>query len=195
MGNLFSSIWASMVSNQEMRILMLGLDAAGKTTLLYKFHVGEVVNTLPTIGFNVETVEYKNINFTVWDVGGQDKIRPLWKHYYQGTQGIIFVVDSNDRDRVDESAGYQHSAKEELAKLLQADELQDAAILVFANKQDLPGAMKAKEVADRLGLSKGQFRGRDWHVQPTNAISGDGMFQGLDWLSATLSKRRTQASH
>jgi ADP-ribosylation factor protein 1 len=63
-----------------MRILMVGLDAAGKTTILYKFKLGEVVTTIPTIGFNVETVDYKNISFTVWDVGGQDKIRPLVQH-------------------------------------------------------------------------------------------------------------------
>ena len=84
-----------------------------------------------TLGFNVETVEYKNIQFTVWDVGGQDKIRPLWRHYFQNTQGIIFVVDSNDRDRVVE-------AREELQRMLNEDELRDAILLVFANKQDLP---------------------------------------------------------
>ena len=76
---------------------MVGLDAAGKTTILYKLKLGDVVTTIPTIGFNVETVEYKNIKFTVWDVGGQDRIRPLWRHYFQNTQGLIFVVDSNDR--------------------------------------------------------------------------------------------------
>jgi ADP-ribosylation factor 1/2 len=84
-----------------------------------------------TQGFNVETVEYKNIQFTVWDVGGQDKIRPLWRHYFQNTQGIIFVVDSNDRDRIVE-------AREELQRMLNEDELRDALLLVFANKQDLP---------------------------------------------------------
>ena len=82
-------------------------------------------------GFNVETVEYKNIQFTVWDVGGQDKIRPLCRHYFQNTQGIIFVVDSNDRDRIVE-------AREELQRMLNEDELRDALLLVFANKQDLP---------------------------------------------------------
>jgi ADP-ribosylation factor protein 1 len=86
---------------------------------------------LSPIGFNVETVEYKNIQFTVWDVGGQDKIRPLWRHYFQNTQGIIFVVDSNDRDRIVE-------AREELQRMLNEDELRDALLLVFANKQDLP---------------------------------------------------------
>merc|ERR1712149_70790 len=94
MGLAFSKLWQRMFSNKEMRILMVGLDAAGKTTILYKLKLGEVVTTIPTIGFNVETVEYKNISFTVWDVGGRDKIRPLWRHYYQNTQGIIFVVDS-----------------------------------------------------------------------------------------------------
>ena len=122
------------------------MDAAGKTTILYKLKLGEIVTTIPTIGksknfaiqnkikvsskllflinfpnnlklksfltgFNVETVEYKNICFTVWDVGGQDKIRPLWRHYFQNTQGLIFVVDSNDRERISE-------AKDELQKMV-----------------------------------------------------------------------------
>jgi small GTP-binding protein len=92
-------------------VCAVGLDAAGKTTILYKLKLGEIVTTIPTIGFNVETVEYKNINFTVWDVGGQDKIRPLWRHYFLNTQGLIFVVDSNDRERVQE-------AREELNKMV-----------------------------------------------------------------------------
>lgn len=91
--------------------VLVGLDAAGKTTILYKLKLGEIVTTIPTIGFNVETVEYKNICFTVWDVGGQDKIRPLWRHYFQNTQGLIFVVDSNDRERIAE-------AQEELQKMV-----------------------------------------------------------------------------
>ncbi|KAJ6902706.1 hypothetical protein NC651_020248 [Populus alba x Populus x berolinensis] len=104
-------------------------------------------------GFNVETVEYKNISFTVWDVGGQDKIRPLWRHYFQNTQGLIFVVDSNDRDRVGE-------AREELHRMLNEDELRDAVLLVFANKQDLPNAMNAAEITDKLGLHS--LRQRHW---------------------------------
>jgi ADP-ribosylation factor protein 1 len=127
MGSMFSKIWARFLGKKEMRILMVGLDAAGKTTILYKLKLGEVVTTIPTIGFNVETVEYKNISFTVWDVGGQDKIRLLWRHYYQNTQGLIFVVDSNDRDRIDD-------AREELHKMLSEEELRDAVLLVFANK-------------------------------------------------------------
>ncbi|CAO2643328.1 ADP-ribosylation factor 1 [Lemmus lemmus] len=111
MGNIFANLFKGLFGKKEMRILMVGLDAAGKTTILYKLKLGEIVTTIPTIGFNVETVEYKNISFTVWDVGGQDKIRPLWRHYFQNTQG------------------------EELMRMLAEDELRDAVLLVFANKQ------------------------------------------------------------
>jgi len=188
MGLAFTKFWSRMFGTREMRILMVGLDAAGKTTILYKLKLGEVVTTIPTIGFNVETVEYKNISFTVWDVGGQDKIRPLWRHYYQNTQGIIFVVDSNDRDRIDDSKDYEHSAKEELNRMLAEDELRDAVLLVFANKQDLPNAMKVQEVTERLGLNK--LRNRQWYIQGASAPTGDGLYEGLDWLSNTLSKKK-----
>uniref|UniRef100_A0A8R7P684 ADP-ribosylation factor n=1 Tax=Triticum urartu TaxID=4572 RepID=A0A8R7P684_TRIUA len=139
MGLTFTKLFSRLFAKKEMRILMVGLDAAGKTTILYKLKLGEIVTTIPTIGFNVETVEYKNISFTVWDVGGQDKIRPLWRHYFQNTQGLIFVVDSNDRERVVE-------ARDELHRMLNEDELRDAVLLVFANKQDLPNAMNAAEI-------------------------------------------------
>merc|ERR1719333_543246 len=147
MGLALTKVWTRLISlrKQEMRILMVGLDAAGKTTILYKLKLGEVVTTIPTIGFNVETVEYKNITFQVWDVGGQDKIRRLWRHYYQGTHGAIFVVDSSDRDRIED-------AREEIDMMLREDEMRDAVLLVLANKHDLPGAMSSAEVGDKLGL-------------------------------------------
>jgi small GTP-binding protein len=188
MGGFFAKVLEKLVGKKEMRILMVGLDAAGKTTILYKLKLGEVVTTIPTIGFNVETVEYKSISFTVWDVGGQDKIRPLWRHYYQNTQGIIFVVDSNDRERIDDSSGSENpSAKEELHRMLAEDELRDAVLLVFANKQDLPNAMSVAEVTERLGLN--QLRNRKWYIQATCATTGDGLYEGLDWLSNTLNKK------
>ena len=162
---------------KQVRLLMVGLDAAGKTTMLYKLKLGEVVTTIPTIGFNVETVEYKNISFTVWDVGGKDKIRPLLRHYYQNTQGVIFVVDSNDRDRMAE-------AQHELQHMLSEDELREAKLLVFANKQDLPDAMTVAEISNSLGLST--LRNRDWFIQPTSAPAGDGLYEGLDWLSKAV---------
>src|SRR5580658_6632705 len=156
MGLTFTNLFKGLFGKKEMRILMVGLDAAGKTTILYKLKLGEIVTTIPTIGFNVETVEYKNISFTVWDVGGQDKIRPLWRHYFQNTQGLIFVVDSNDRERVE-------AAREELHKMINEDELRDAVILVFANKQDLPNAMTAAEITDKLALHS--LRSRNWYIQ------------------------------
>merc|ERR1712195_112601 len=134
MGLSFSKVFGKLFGKKDVRILMVGLDAAGKTTILYKLKLGEIVTTIPTIGFNVETVEYKNISFTVWDIGGQDKIRKLWRYYYTGTDGAIFIVDSSDRDRIED-------AREELFGMLDNDEMRDAVLLVFANKQDLPGAM------------------------------------------------------
>nr|XP_051681004.1 ADP-ribosylation factor 2 isoform X4 [Oryctolagus cuniculus] len=217
MGNVFEKLFKSLFGKKEMRILMVGLDAAGKTTILYKLKLGEIVTTIPTIGFNVETVEYKNISFTVWDVGGQDKIRPLWRHYFQNTQGkgrnllcymslktdvqretcgalryldlqssllflgLIFVVDSNDRERVNE-------AREELTRMLAEDELRDAVLLVFVNKQDLPNAMNAAEITDKLGLHS--LRQRSWYIQATCATSGDGLYEGLDWLSNQLKNQK-----
>jgi len=187
MGNTFTKLFGKLFGKKEMRILMVGLDAAGKTTILYKLKLGEVVTTIPTIGFNVETVEYKNISFTVWDVGGQDKIRPLWRHYYQNTQGIIFVVDSNDKERLDDAAGAENSAKEELHRMLGEDELRDAVLLVFANKQDLPNACSVDTLTDTLGLNK--LRNRKWYIQGACATTGDGLYEGLDWLSNTLGKK------
>merc|ERR1712072_89435 len=163
------------------RILMAGLDAAGKTTVLYKLKLGEVVTTIPTIGFNVETVEYEKIKFTVWDIGGQDRIRKLWRHYYQGTEGLIFVIDSSDRDRID-------NAREELSKMLADEEMKDAALLIFANKQDLPNAMSTKEVSEHLSLES--VRDRPWFIQSTCATTGDGLYEGLDWISRTVSSKK-----
>merc|ERR1712062_441695 len=179
MGLTLSSVFGRLFGKKQMRILMVGLDAAGKTTILYKLKLGEIVTTIPTIGFNVETVEYKNICFTVWDVGGQDKIRPLWRHYFQNTRGLIFVVDSNDRERIDE-------AQKELQEMLKEDELREAVVLIFANKQDLPNAMNASELTEKLGLQ--QLRNRRWYIQATCATQGNGLYEGLDWLSNELAK-------
>ena len=179
MGQSFTSLFKSMFGKMDVRILMVGLDAAGKTTILYKLKLGEVVTTIPTIGFNVETVEYKNLKFTMWDVGGQDKLRPLWRHYFQNTNGVIFVVDSNDRDRVNQ-------ARDELQKMLAEDELRNAVLLVFANKQDLPNAMSTTDVTEKLGLHS--LRQRNWFIQGCCATTAQGLYEGLDWLSANIKK-------
>jgi len=180
MGGLVSAlkdVFDSFGGGGEHRILLIGLDAAGKTTLLYKMKLGEAVHTVPTIGFNVEEVKFKNLTMCIWDVGGQTTIRPLWRYYYQGSSAIIFVVDSADTERLEE-------ARETLEHVLSDDSLRKATLLVFANKQDLPKAMPVAEIADGLGLTS--LYNRKWHVQACCATSGDGIFEGFDWLSTAL---------
>eukprot|EP00741_Cyanophora_paradoxa_P010662 tig00020537_g10305.t1 len=175
MGLSISRLLRIFSLKRDYRILLVGLDNAGKTTVLYKLKLGELVQSIPTIGFNVEQISYKNVELTCWDVGGQDKIRPLWKHYFNGSHAVIFVVDSADRDRMDE-------ARDELSYLFNADELRDSVFLIYANKQDLPGALTASEVTDRLALP----RHKRWFVQSACAASGAGLYEGLDWVASAL---------
>ena len=132
----------------------------------------------------METVTYKNVKFNVWDVGGQDKIRPLWRHYFSGTQGLIFVIDSNDRARIDE-------ARQELHRIILDREMKEALLLVFANKQDIPGAMTPTEVTERLRLS--QLKDRMWYVVPSCATTGEGLFEGLVRILNQNMSRMTDA--
>ena len=118
-------------------------------------------------------VQYKNIKFQVWDLGGQTSIRPFWRCYYPNTDAIVYVVDSCDRDRLP-------IARAELEAMLEEEDLKDAILLVFANKQDAPGAMSATEVSEGLGLSS--LVGRQWSIQETSATRGVGLFEGFDWL-------------
>ena len=178
MGIALSKLMDKLFDKREARVLMLGLDAAGKTTILFKLKLGEVVQSIPTIGFNVETVEFKKTKFNVWDVGGQDKIRPMWKHYYQNAEALIFVVDSSDRNRIDK-------ARMELHKMLDEEDLKDVILLVFANKQDI-AVMDIKEIIEKLDL--GSIKGRPWHCQGTSALTGQGLVEGLTWLDKKLAQ-------
>ncbi|XP_071131728.1 E3 ubiquitin-protein ligase TRIM23-like isoform X1 [Mytilus edulis] len=162
----------------EMRVVTLGLDHAGKTSILFKLKQNEFIQTIPTIGFNVETIEYKNLKFTIWDVGGQHKIRPLWKHYYFNTQAVIYVIDSNNKDRLAE-------AQNELAKLVQEKELREASLLIFVNKQDIQPCVSIEEVTESFGLFK-LCCNRSWHIQACDANSGNGLKDGLEWLSRQM---------
>ncbi|KAH0742672.1 hypothetical protein KY290_030665 [Solanum tuberosum] len=172
MGLVFSRLFSSLFGNKEARILVLGLDNAGKTTILYRLQMGEVVSTIPTIGFNVETVQYNNIKFQVWDLGGQTSIRPYWRCYFPNTQAIIYVVDSSDTDRL-------VVANEEFHAILEEEELKGAVVLIYANKQDLPGALDDAAVTEALELHK--IKNRQWAIFKTSAIKGEGLFEGLDW--------------
>jgi len=148
---------------------------------LYKLNCGEVLATVPTIGFNIETINYKNIKFQVWDLGGQTSIRPYWRLYYTNTDAVIYVVDSADPDRLGIS-------KEELFSMLLEEELKGSVLLVFANKQDLPGALSPTAVTEGLGLTN--IKNRQWAIFGCSAVKGDGLFEGLEWLSDALKSRK-----
>mmetsp|Transcript_56797 Transcript_56797/g.109674 ORF Transcript_56797/g.109674 Transcript_56797/m.109674 type:complete len:182 (+) Transcript_56797:90-635(+) len=180
MGLVFSEFW-SLFSKQEAKVVMMGLDAAGKTTVLYRLRLGSVLATMPTIGFNVETLEYNNVKFTVWDVGGQNKIRRSWRHFCTDVHGAIFVVDSSDCDRLDEAC-------EELAHVINEKEMQETPLLVIANKQDLPTAMPIADISDKLGLHR--LGARPWFIQSACATAGDGLLEGFDWLSKSLDTKK-----
>lgn len=177
MGSIISRIVNKWIGEKEVRCLMLGLDAAGKTTILYRLKLGDRVATIPTIGFNVETLKYKGFNMNIWDVGGQTRIRELWRHYYHNTQGLIFVIDSNDVNRMDEAC-------ECLNNLLSSDEIDCKILLVYANKQDLPNAFRSEEIANRLHLK--QYVNMKWKVQACCAWTCDGLYEGFEWLGEQL---------
>ncbi|EGD80568.1 rARL1 [Salpingoeca rosetta] len=180
MGGFFSSVFSRLFGEKERRILILGLDGAGKTTILYRLQVGEVVSTIPTIGFNVETVTFKNLKFQVWDLGGQTSIRPYWRCYYSNTDAIIYVVDSSDKERMGIS-------KSELLSMLEEEELKDAVLLVMANKQDLPGALSPAKVSEALGLQA--LRNRTWSIFKTSATKGEGLNEAMEWLVEAVTSK------
>jgi len=177
MGGIFS-LWGRLFGTKEVRVLVLGLDNAGKTTILHRMHSNQVVQTVPTLGFEVETVQVKNIKMQVWDLGGQTSIRPYWRCYYPNTNAIIYVVDSMDRDRLTDAC-------RELGLLLGEEELRTVPLLVFANKQDIPGALTPLEVSEGLGLSA--VKERQYAIFQASALKGTGITEGVDWLVNSIS--------
>ncbi|CAK9187584.1 unnamed protein product [Ilex paraguariensis] len=189
MGLSFTKLFSRLFAKKEARFLMVGLDAAGKTTILYTLKLGKM--SPPSLPSTDPFAFLPPIFCTCYTGGGDCSIhfnflishsrfsqtadhigKRLWRFYFKDTQGLIFVVDSNDRDRMGSP-----------------DELIDAKLLVFANKQDLPNAMTAAEITDKLGLhSLGQ---RCWHIHNTSAISREGLYEGLDWLSNNIADKVT----
>ncbi|KAK5806553.1 hypothetical protein VI817_000811 [Penicillium citrinum] len=189
MGASLSRLWSLIWTKKEIRILILGLYVVSTcsirricaftalSTNIWCFQIGEVVTTIPTIGFNVESVTYRNLNLNVWDLGGQTSIRPYWRCYYANTAAVVFVIDSTDIERLG-------TAADELAAMLNEEELREAALLVFANKQDQPGAKGAGEISEALKL--GELRDRNWSIVACSAIDGKGINEGMDWLVQTI---------
>ncbi|ODN05948.1 ADP-ribosylation factor-like protein 4C [Orchesella cincta] len=168
-------------------VVMVGLDSAGKTTALYRLKLDSYLNTVPTIGFNCERIrgskgKSKGVNFIVWDVGGQEKLRPLWRSYTRHTDGIIFVLDSVDEERFEE-------AKVELIRTVKSHDNLGVPLLLLANKQDLPGSKEPHEIESMLQL-KETLHNTLYHVQPACAITGEGLDEGVEVLYEMILKRR-----
>ncbi|ESO94688.1 hypothetical protein LOTGIDRAFT_227345 [Lottia gigantea] len=180
MGQFMCKLWKA----KEVRILMMGLDAAGKTTILYTLKLGEVVTTIPTIGFNVETIQEKKLGltFTAWDVGGRDKIRPLMRHYFPNTDALLYIVDSTDDERLDD-------ALSELCQCLNEDELRDSIFMLLCNKQDKPNAMTAEDIHKKFSEKCGTKK--DIGVFPVSGINRETLMEPLKWLSERLASRQT----
>merc|ERR1711975_78273 len=159
-------------SETEVRILMLGLDNSGKTSILKRLSDEDITHIMPTQGFNIKSLLHEGFKLNVWDIGGQKTIRPYWKNYFENTDALIYVVDSSDRKRLEEAAA-------ELAELLEEDKLGGIPVLVFANKQDLISAVPGDELIETMGLM--DIKDRPWQIQPSSAKTGVGLQEGMEW--------------
>ncbi|KAI9252704.1 ADP-ribosylation factor-like protein 2-like protein [Helicostylum pulchrum] len=167
-------------NEKEMRILMLGLDNAGKTTILKRIN-GEAIDTIsPTLGFNIKTLEHEGFKLNIWDVGGQKSIRSYWRNYFEQTDALIWVVDSADRLRLGD-------CKRELGILLQEERLAGATLLVFANKQDISGALSEAEIKNVLGLD--DIKSHHWAILACSAVTGENLLRGMDWVVNDVGSR------
>jgi len=165
-------------SDKEARVLVLGLDNAGKTTILKKLSDEDINHIMPTQGFNIKSLESNGFKLNVWDIGGQKTIRPYWRNYYESTDALVYVVDSGDQARMAECV-------EELGSLLDEDKLDGVPLLVFANKQDLLSALSASEVYKQLGLDK--VTNRAVQIQGCSAKTGEGLSEGMEWMVEQMS--------
>ncbi|XP_061703647.1 ADP-ribosylation factor-like protein 3 isoform X3 [Syngnathoides biaculeatus] len=164
--------------DQEVRLLLLGLDNAGKTTLLKQLAAEDMGHVTPTQqGFNIKSVQSSGFKLNMWDIGGQRKIRPYWKNYFENTHVLIYVIDCSDKKRFEETSL-------ELAELLEEDDLAGVPLLVFANKQDLSAAMSASELAEGLDLHT--VRDRMWQVQACSAVTAEGLQDGMSWVCRNI---------
>ncbi|KAH6644700.1 ADP-ribosylation factor [Boeremia exigua] len=170
---MLSILRKARLKDKEMRILMLGLDNAGKTTIVKKIMNEDVNSVSPTLGFIIKTIEYEGYKLNIWDVGGQKTLRTYWKNYFEKTDTLIWVVDATDRERVGD-------CRHELAGLLLEERLSGASLLVFKNKSDVPGAMSEDEVREGLGLDA--IRTHKWTIMSCSAMTGQNLQEGLQWV-------------
>ncbi|XP_008631406.1 PREDICTED: ADP-ribosylation factor-like protein 11 [Corvus brachyrhynchos] len=157
---------------------MLGLDFAGKSTLLYKLKSGQAVETCPTVGFNVESLQTPcGVSFTLWDVGGQDSLRASWPNYLEDINTLIFVLDSADMARLAEAMAV-------LEEALSHPSMAGIPVLVLANKQEVSGALAPAELGEML--QEGGLAGRRWVLRGGSAHTGQGLQEVLAILGMLL---------
>lgn len=171
-----------------MQIAMIGLDGAGKTTILYRLSLKkDIHSTLPTTAFNVETIHpIKNLKFMVWDTAGNDTFRPLWKTYVRKSDAMIFVVDSSDEERFDE-------ARVELDNILSCSDSNGIPILILANKQDLIESVTAVDLSQKLELDN-LSNSINWQLHPTSGRFGDGLQDAMIQLGGMIEANRKRLS-
>jgi ADP-ribosylation factor-like protein 2 len=180
----FSRIMQIKQKEKEIRILILGLDNAGKTTIVKRL-VGEPIDAIePTLGFQIRTLANRPpYQIHLWDVGGQTSIRAYWRNYFERTDGLIWVVDAADIYRL-------QLCKTELNRILQQERLTGASVLIWANKQDVPGALTDGEIAKILELESSiHFQNRHWQIRSCSAVTGDGLENGLNWIVTDIASR------
>ncbi|GFH10212.1 uncharacterized protein HaLaN_05485, partial [Haematococcus lacustris] len=171
---------------KEMRLLMVGLDNAGKTTIVKRLNGEDITTISPTLGFNIKSMSYRGFKLNIWDVGGQKTLRPYWRNYFEKTDGLIWVVDSAGKPG---PVGWQglEDCRAELAGLLQEERLFGATLLIFANKQDIPSALGPQELEQVLKFEA--ITKRHCRVVACSAVSGSGLLAGFDWLVQDISSR------
>ena len=180
MGYIFSKLHNLLFASNHYKILMLGLDASGKTTILNKIKGKESVR-YEGVGFHAEILFYMRlIKIISWDLGGATRMEKLlYKYYFPNTDGIIFIIDSHDKDRFDEAIEY-------FQDILEADELKNFPILIMANKQDLNETLSSDEISWFLKNEK--YKDRKWSIIKTSGISGQGLEEGMQWMVSSIRK-------
>lgn len=180
MGNIASSFISALKSAKPYKLVFIGLDGAGKTTILYRLARNKVENTVLTIGFNVEVINFQGWAVTGWDVGGRSSMRPLWRFYAKDSEGIVFVVDAGDPYRLDQ-------ARDELHRGIDTIDCDGKGlpVLVYANKQDLPNALQIEDLQDRLQIDRLKPK-RQCRFVPCIATTGKGLHEGLQWLRDSI---------
>lgn len=174
------SAWLG-IRKKEVQVLVVGLDNSGKSTIIDHLKPPDMraSDIVPTVGFNVEKFQSRNLGFTAFDMSGQGRYRNLWEHYYKEAQGIIFVIDSSDKLRM-------VVAKEELDLLIQHDDItrRNIPILFFANKMDVREALSSVKVSTLMALER--ISNKPWHICASNALTGEGLQEGIEWLTGQV---------